>query len=225
MKLFWLSCCHKYKNKNFHSGAAQLFLSSMLLVEEALGVSASGLGKKTTGFMLNVRAGFNLDFLALAWFCKWHVESCICFLWLRLFAAEEEEGAIIFTLVLTTLLLIRLYYEYYCIIHKFSPRPKSWSKWTVPICMQENHFNYLKNITSSFRVANFLCHYGTVLLELFSFSFPSPTCSCTSASWLTMKYFTQCTMSQSKEERLPFGVTGFPNSTDMCVCLGEKQSN
>lgn len=108
--------------------------------------------KKNAGFMLNVRVGFNLDFLALAWFCKWHVESCICFLWLGLFAAEEE-GAIIFTLVLTTLLLIRLYYEYYCIIHKFSPRPKSWSKWTVPICMQENHFNYLKNITSSFRVA------------------------------------------------------------------------
>lgn len=44
MKLFWISCCHKYKN--FNSRAVQMFPSSMLLVEKALRVWTSGLGKK-----------------------------------------------------------------------------------------------------------------------------------------------------------------------------------
>lgn len=46
MKLFWINCCCKYKNKNFNVRAAQLFPSSMLLVVKALRMRASGVGKK-----------------------------------------------------------------------------------------------------------------------------------------------------------------------------------
>lgn len=52
----------------------------------------------------------------------------MCFLWLKLFTAEEEEGSsnfYSFIRVLSTLLLIIHYHEYYRMNYKFSPRIKS----------------------------------------------------------------------------------------------------
>lgn len=104
--------------------------------------------KKKIRLYVNIRSGFNLDFLGLAMiFFKWLGESCISLLWLKLFAAEEEEGSNIFSSfirVLTALPLIGHYCEC-CIIHQFHPRIKSGSQWSILTCVQDKHFNFLEN--------------------------------------------------------------------------------